>query len=267
MKPNKILFILLALNILSLAFTEAGTAGTFQDVKKRGKLIAGVRRDSPPFGFVDRDGVHKGFDIDLAKTFARELFGKEEALELVDVTPANRIPFLKKGKVDVLIANMTITDSRKKVIDFSNPYFLSGHLILVRKDSNVTRYQDLAGKKIATLRKSIGYTAVKKLVPTAELVQFEKNPDAIKALKEGRVDAFVQDYLVIYDLQNQNRDLKIAGLPPFVSAPFGIGVRKGDLEWLNFVNATLNKIKESGEYHQLLEKWFGTTIALLQSGQ
>ena len=267
MKPNKILFILLALNILSLAFTEAGTAGTFQDVKKRGKLIAGVRRDSPPFGFVDRDGVHKGFDIDLAKTFARELFGKEEALELVDVTPANRIPFLKKGKVDVLIANMTITDSRKKVIDFSNPYFLSGHLILVRKDSNVTRYQDLAGKKIATLRKSIGYTAVKKLVPSAELVQFEKNPDAIKALKEGRVDAFVQDYLVIYDLQNQNRDLKIAGLPPFVSAPFGIGVRKGDLEWLNFVNATLKKIKESGEYRHLLEKWFGEAIALLQSGK
>ena len=164
MKPNKILFILLAFNIFSLAFTEAGTAGTFQDVKSRGKLIAGVRPDSPPFGFVDRDGVHKGFDIDLAKALARELFGKEEALELVDVTPANRISFLKEGKVDVLIANMTITDSRKKVIDFSNPYFLSGHLILVRKDSKVTRYQDLAGKKIATLRKSIGYAAVKKLV-------------------------------------------------------------------------------------------------------
>ena len=147
MKPNKILFILLALSIFSLAFTEAGTAGTFQDVKSRGKLIAGVRPDSPPFGFVDRDGVHKGFDIDLAKALAGELFGKEEALELVGVTPANRISFLKEGKVDVLIANMTITDSRKKLIDFSNPYFLSGHLILVLKNSKVTRYQDLAGKK------------------------------------------------------------------------------------------------------------------------
>jgi len=77
----------------------------------------------------------------------------------------------------------------------------------------------------------------------------------------------VQDYLVIYDLQNQNGDLKIAGLQPFFSASFGMGVRKGDLEWLNFVNATLNKIKESGEYRNLLEKWFGEAIALLQSGQ
>lgn len=248
--------------VLFLSFTYA-LAGTLQDVKARGKLLAGVKTDFPPFGFVDEKGVNKGFDVDIAKALAKELFGKEEAVEFVGVTSGNRIAFLTTNKIDIILASMTITEERKKVIDYSIPYFMSGHLILVHKDSKIEKYQDLAGKKVSTTQGSTGDIVVGELVPTAQRVKFQHNSEAIQALKDRRVEAFVQDDVLLLDLQKRNPELKIVGWPPFRPAPYGLGVRKGDKEWLEFVNATLTKMKKSGEYQKLWDKWFGEARAML----
>ncbi len=254
--------------ILSLAtsfsFNE-GSAGTLQDVKARGKLIAGVKTDFPPFGFVDEKGVNKGFDVDVAKALAKGLFGKESAVEFVAVTSGNRIAFLTTNKIDVILASMTITEERKKVIDYSIPYFMSGHLLLVHKDSKIQKYQDLAGKKVSTTQGSTGDIVIGELVPTAERIKFQHNSESFQALKDRRVEAFVQDDVLLLDFQKRNPGLKITGWPPFRPAPYGLGVRKGDKEWLEFVDATLSKIKQSGEYQKLWDKWFGENKkALLQ---
>jgi ABC-type amino acid transport substrate-binding protein len=256
--------VLSAIFIILLAIlSEPGIAGTLQEIKERGRLIAGVKTDFPPFGFLDEKGANKGLDIDIARILARELFGKETAVEFVPVTSESRIPVLKSGKVDVLIASMTITEERKKQIDFSIPYFISGHLILVPRGSKIIRYQDLAGKKVATVLGSTGDKVIGELVPTAMRVKFQRNSEALEALKEGRVDAFVQDDVLIIEFQQKNPDLKIAGFQPFRPAPYGIGVRKGDKEWLEFINATLTKMKKNGEYHKLLDKWFGRVRTFL----
>ncbi len=255
-------FLILSL-VTSFSFDE-GSAGTLQDVKARGKLIAGVKTDFPPFGFVDEKGVNKGFDVDIAKALAVGLFGKE-SVEFVAVTSGNRVAFLTTNKIDIILASMTITDERKKVIDYSIPYFLSGHLILVHKDSKIQKYQDLAGKKVSTTQGSTGDIIIGELVPTAERIKFQHNSESLQALKDRRVEAFVQDDVLLLDLQKRNPDLKITGWPPFRPAPYGLGVRKGDKEWLEFVDATLNKIKKSGEYQKLWDKWFGENKkALLQ---
>jgi ABC-type amino acid transport substrate-binding protein len=257
MKRITFLLLLLVLGLVSLLSFREGIAGTLQDVKERGKLIAGVKTDFPPFGFLDKKGVIRGFDVDMARALSKGLFGNEGAVEFVPVTTGNRIAFLTSKKIDIIVATLTITEERKKEIDFSIPYFISGQLILVQGDSKITKYQDLAGKKVATIRGSVGDIAIRELVPSAERVQFERNFEALRALKERRVEAFVQDYVLLYNFVQKNPGLRIAGLEPFRPAPYGLGVRKGDKEWLDFINSTLVRMEESGEYEKLLEKWFG----------
>ena len=263
MKGKGILILLVVIGICSLLSFGEATAGTLQDIKARGKLLAGVKTDFPPFGFVDEKGVNKGFDVDIAKAIAKELFGKEDAVEFVAVTSGNRIAFLTTNKIDIILASMTITEERKKVIDYSIPYFMSGHLILVHKDSKITKYQDLAGKKVATTQGSTGDIVIGELVPTAERIKFQHNSESLQALKDRRVEAFVQDDVLLIDLQKRNPELKIVGWPPFRPAPYGLGVRKGDKEWLDFVDAAIAKLKKSGEYQKLWDKWFGEAKAVL----
>ncbi len=257
MKRNTSLLLLVVFCLLPFVFSREGFAGTLQDVKRRGKLIAGVKTDYPPLGFLDKKGVHKGFDIDIAKVLSKELFGNEDAVQFVPVTSGNRITFLTSRKIDVVVATLTITEARKREVDFSIPYFITAQLILVQGNSKITRYEDLAGKKVATIRGSTGDMAIGELVPAAERVKFERNFEALQALKERRVEAFVQDYVLLFDLLQKNPGLKMANLQPFRPARYGLAVRRGDKEWLDFINSTLVKMKETGEYEKLLEKWFG----------
>ena len=251
-----------SLIIFSVSFKESTIAGTLQDIKVRGRLIAGVNTDFPPCGFLGEKEENKGLDVDIAKILAKELLGKEN-VEFVSVNGKNRIALLKSGRIDVIVASMSITEKRKKEIDFSVPYFISGHLILVPMHSKIAKYQDLAGLKIATIRDSTGDWTIGELVPTAERLWFRSNSDALQALRDGRVEAFVQDDALVTYLEQKNPDLRIAGLLPFRPAPYGLGVRKTDKEWLDFVNATLTKMEETGEYHKLLDKWFGRARGLL----
>jgi len=263
MKTKKFLVLLAVFSTLFLISFGQGVAGTLQDVKARGKLLAGVKTDFPPFGFVDEKGVNLGFDVDIAKAIAKELFGKEDAVEFVAVTSGNRIAFLTTNKIDIILASMTITEERKKVIDYTIPYFMSGHLILVQKDSKIEKYQDLAGKKIATTQGSTGDIVIGELVPNAERTKFQHNSESLQSLKDRRVEAFIQDDVLLLDLQKRNPELKIVGWPPFRPAPYGLGVRKGDKEWLDFVDAALTKIKKSGDYQKLWDKWFGENKKVL----
>jgi ABC-type amino acid transport substrate-binding protein len=144
-----------------------------------------------------------------------------------------------------------------KEVDFSTPYFMSGQMILVRGDNKLTKYQDLEGKKVATIQGSIGDIAIGQLVPNVERVRFEHNFEALQALKERQVEAFVQDYVLLSSLLQDSPGLKIAGLKPFRSTPYSLGVRKGDKEWLDFINSALATIAQSGESEKLLDKWFG----------
>jgi ABC-type amino acid transport substrate-binding protein len=263
MSRKKYALSLVVLGVLTLGCFGEGIAGTLQDVTARGKLVAGVRTDLPPFGFVDKKGEVKGIDIDIARALAKRLLGKEDAVEFFAVTKTNGISFLNVKKVDVLLGGIIIGESHKEVIDYSVPYFEGGHLILARNDSRVTRYQDLVGKKVATIQGSTGDITVGRLVPQAERIQFTRHSEALQALEDRRVDAFVDTNRIIIHFQRRNPKLKIAGYQPFGSVSYGIGVRKRDEEWLGFIDTTLAKMKETGQYERLLERWFAESMALL----
>jgi ABC-type amino acid transport substrate-binding protein len=255
---------LVALLAVVLPIVLNGTvgAGTLDEVKKRGKLVAGVKADFPPFGYVDSAGKNLGFDVDVAHLFAKALFGDENKVELVAVTSGNRIPFLQSNKIDIIIATVTITDERKQVVEFSDPYFLSGSLLLVPKASTVKGPEDLAGKTVAVIQGAIQDKDIEQLAPQAKRVKYGKVSEAVLAVKGGRADAYAHDDIVILTLVKDNPDLKAVG-KPFIPRPYGIAVRKGDLEFIAWANDQLRKMRKDGTYDALWKKYFGEVEANL----
>src|SRR2546430_8090453 len=250
----------LALVLGASGWVEAQS--TLEIVKKRGKLIAGVKTDFPPCGTIDAAGKNVGFDVDVAHRFAKALFNDENQVELVAVTSGNRIPFLQSGKIDIIIATVTITDERRQVVEFSSPYFTSGSLLLVPKTSTVRGLEDVAGKTVAVVQGAIQDRDVAELVPKADRIKFGKVSEAVLAVKGGRADAYVHDDIVILSLAKENPDLKAVG-KPFVPRPYGIAVRKGDTEFITWVSAELAQMRKDGTYDRLWKKYFADVEANL----
>lgn len=240
----------------------ATAASTLDAIKQRGKLIVGVKADFPPFGYVDSSGKNLGFDVDVGHEFAKALFNDPGRVEFVAVTSGNRIPFLQTEKIDIIIATVTITEERAKVVEFSDPYFLSGSLLLVKKDSSIGGVADLAGKTVAVIQGAIQDADLADLAPKANRLKFGKVSEAVLALKGGRADAFAQDDILILTLAKDNPDLKAVG-KPFRPRPYGIAVRKGDTEFIQWVNHQLRRMKSDGTYDKLWKKYFADVEANL----
>jgi ABC-type amino acid transport substrate-binding protein len=247
--------VLVAFSAVAAAVAPAEAQSTLAEVKKRGKLVTGVKTDFPPFGYVDSAGKNLGFDVDVAHIFAKALFDDENKVEFVAVTSGNRIPFLQSGKIDIIIATVTITDERRQVVEFSDPYFMSGSLLLVPKASTVKGLEDLAGKTVAVVQGAIQDKDVEQLQPKANRIKFGKVSEAVLALKGGRADAYAHDDILVLTLVKENPDLKATG-KPFMPRPYGIAVRKGDTEFIKWVNERLAQMKKDGTYDRLWKKYF-----------
>ncbi|MDR2636047.1 MAG: transporter substrate-binding domain-containing protein, partial [Campylobacteraceae bacterium] len=123
---------------------------TTQTIKDRGIIRIGVKGDTYKFGYKDPNtGIIDGFDVDVAKALAKKILGNEKKLQTVAVTTASREPMLNNDELDYVIATFTITEERKKILNFSNPYFIdSGIGMMVKKDSNIFSIKDLDNKKV-----------------------------------------------------------------------------------------------------------------------
>jgi ABC-type amino acid transport substrate-binding protein len=256
MTPSRrILAVLLALAVsftTGLA-THAQAPQGVARIKERGKLLAGVKLDTPPFGFLDDKNEPAGFDIDLVKKIGERL---GVPVELVKVTSPTRIPLLVSGNVDLVAASMTHTRERDKTIDFSITYYTGGQSLLVPAASTIGSVKDLGGKQVAvqqgtTLEKNIAAAA-----PAAQVVAFRDYNAAWLALAQGRVDALTGSLNVLQGFMKGNQSFKIVG-DLFSVEPFGIGVRRGDAELRDEINFTIQDLWTSGEYAALYRKWFG----------
>lgn len=246
---------LAAIVLTMLVVTEKVDAqSALETVKKRGKLVVGVKTDAPPFGTV-ANGKNVGFDVDIAHRLAKALFNDENQLKLVAVTDDERVPFLQSKKVDIIIATMAITDERRRVVEFSDPYFMSSSLLLVPKTSAARGIEDMAGKTVATMPGSVQTRDVADLQPKAHRVQFSRLSETVLAVKNGQVDGHVNVDVVILASVKDNPDLKAVG-KPFHPRPVGIAVRKGDTEFINWVNAELRKMRSDGTYDRLWKTYF-----------
>jgi polar amino acid transport system substrate-binding protein len=253
---NRGILFLLAGILLASSLVTPASADTLEEVRERGELVVGVKTDFPPFGSISADGENVGFDVDLGHAFAKALFDDENAVEFVSVTSGNRIPFLQSNKIDIIMASMTITDERAEVVDFSEPYFLSGSLLLVPEDSEISGVDELNGKTVAIIQGSVQDAFVEERAPDANRVKFGKVSEAVLALKTGRADAYVHDDIVILTVAQDNPDLKPVG-EPFEPLPYGIAVRQGDDEFSGWMDEQFDKMRADGSFDALWEKHFG----------
>jgi len=238
---------------------EGGAATNAVDqIKARGKLVAGVKYDLNLFGLKDpASGKVEGFDIDLAKAVAKKIFGDENKLELKEVTSKTRIPMLKNGEIDMIVATMTVNEERKKEIDFSDIYFMAGQSLLVKKDSKINGIKDLGkGTKVLTAKGSTSAKNIREKAPDAQILEFENYAEAFTALKAGQGDALTTDNSLLFGMVKQDPNYRVT-TETFTEEPYGIGMRKNEPDFVKLVNDVIKEMKDNGEYDKLYEKWIG----------
>lgn len=209
----------------------------------------------PPFEYVDEaTGEFVGFDMDIIREVGRRL-GLEVRIE--NVAWEGIIPGLLAGHYDAIISAMTITDERAQAVNFSDPYFATGQVILVRADDDRIQVPaDLAGKRVAVQIGTTGHFAAEN-IDGALVDHYPLTPDALLALKLGRADAAVVDELVALEEARANPgEVKVVGTP-FTIEYYGIAMRKGRDDLLRDINRALAQMKADGTYDEIYDRWFG----------
>ncbi|GAB3124401.1 glutamate ABC transporter substrate-binding protein [Glaciibacter psychrotolerans] len=234
---------------------------TMAKIKARGKLIVGEALDAPLLSQQDPSNPDSvtGFDADLAKLLAIYILG-EPNVEIRPPASETREALLANGTVDVVFNTYTITEERATQIDFAGPYFSSGLAVAVKADNkDIKGIDDLAGKTVIVGANTPAVTAVPEKQPTATLVSFATDPQAVQALIQGRGDAYVQDYTLLASDAAANDKIKVVG-QPFTSEPYGIGLKHGDTDFKNFINTWLTTIQEKGQWGQAWKGSLGTVV-------
>lgn len=247
--------------------TAAATAfpanSTMANIVAKGKLVVGVKFDQPGFGQKD-PATNKiaGFDIDIAKEIAKALGLKEDQVEFVESVSANRIPFLQEDKVDLVVATMTINADRKTQIEFSRPYYLAGQSILVKSDnSTIKTVTDLNGKNVCSVSGSTSEKNVKEKAPQSNLLSLPNYSACVSSLKDGRVDAVSTDDIILAGFAAADSSVKLVG-GQFTQEPYGIGIKKGKTDMVQFVDATLARMFQDGTWDKIYDKHLGKVEGL-----
>jgi polar amino acid transport system substrate-binding protein len=244
-----------ALVVIALAVSALGSSAFAQSiydkVKAAGKIRLGVKNDYPPFASLDKNNTYVGFDIDLWKGFAKDL---GVTIEYVPITSQSRIPLLTNGTIDAVSGGTTHTIARDAVVDYSITYFRTGQRFLVRKNSGIKGLADLAEPKtVAVVQGADSGPNFMKLQPKGKLVTFQEYPQAVLALKQGKVDALTTDEVLLD--QFADSDLEVVG-EYITNELYGMLMRQDDSKWRDWINVEIQKSWKNGTYQELYKKYF-----------
>jgi ABC-type amino acid transport substrate-binding protein len=222
-------------------------------IKQAGVLRLGGTQTSNLFSQLnEKDGKIRGFDAGLAQLLTRYILGDGSRFQFTQVTSSTREQVLINNQVDMVLATYSITPARAEKISFAGPYYSSQAGVLVKSNNKtVHSYNDLAGKKAATQAGSTGPAILAQFAPKATVQEFQTHQEALDALRQGRVDAYVTDYtLLLNALSLGAGDVQLAGAPFGPQDPYGVGLPKGS-DGVAFVNAFLKKIEADGTWARL----------------
>ncbi|MGB6011295.1 MAG: transporter substrate-binding domain-containing protein [Desulfobacterales bacterium] len=268
MKKNFIFGIVVILVTFFMVSTSALGAdieltkkSTLESILKKGELRVGFEAGYMPFEMTDKKGHFVGFDIDIAKEMAKAM-----GVKFVPVNTAwdGIIPSLITNKFDIIMSGMTVTQERNLKINFADPYIIIGQTILINKKhaGTVTSYKDLNNSEFIVTSKlgTTGEQAVKRLIPKCTYKSFETEPEAALEVVNGKADAFVYDlpYCVVF--MGQQGAGKLVFLDqPFTFEPLAWAIKKGDPDFMNWLNNFLRQIRNDGRYDRIYNKWIKST--------
>ncbi|MGH7056824.1 MAG: transporter substrate-binding domain-containing protein [Acetobacteraceae bacterium] len=238
---------------LALSPTVALAADAFEQIKKRGVLVVGVKADYPPFGFRAPNGDIIGIGPDLARDVAKRLGVK---VHLVPVVASNRMQFLEQGRIDLMIATMNDTPERRKVVDIVQPdYYASGYNVMLPKAAKITSWNELKGKPVCAIQGSFyNKGAAQKF--GLHTIAFTGTTEALTALKQGRCLGFLYDNTAIVG-QLTKPEWKSFDMPLETqdAQPWGLAVRKGETKFADFMSQTIKDWAKTGLILKLETKY------------
>jgi polar amino acid transport system substrate-binding protein len=250
---KKIVSIAVAGLALCLVGATVARADALADIKAKGTLVVGTKSDYRPFGFLDPSGKIVGFEPDLAADIARRLGVK---LELVPVVASNRIQFLQQGKIDIMIATMSDTPERRKIVDIVEPsYYGSGTNILTPKSAGIKTWDGLRGKKVCLIQGSF-YNKELQEKYGIDGVAFPGTAEAYAALKNGNCVAFAyDDTAIVGEMQKPEWSGYDMPLDSILFVPWGMAVKQGEKALSDMLTKTITDWHKTGFIQGLETKW------------
>ncbi|WP_211062409.1 cysteine ABC transporter substrate-binding protein [Heyndrickxia faecalis] len=256
--------------ILSLALAGCGKSSgnssssnpsSVSAIKKNGTIKIAVFGDLPPYGWVDKNGQRQGYDVALAKQVAKDLGVK---VKFVQVNANNRVDALKSNKVDLVLANFTVTPERKQVVDFAKPYMKVSIGVVSPKKKPVTNVSQLKGKSLIVNKGTTAENYFTSKQKDVKLQKYDSKTEQFNALKNGRAVALADDNSYLYAWVKNHPDytvgIKTLGPNQYI-AP---AVKKGNQSLLNWMNKEITKLNNNGffksDYNKNLAPYFGSDI-------
>jgi polar amino acid transport system substrate-binding protein len=267
MRRKSMVVLTLLVFLVGAISSTAMAKSIYDEVKKRGVVRIGLGVDVPPLSMIDpKDGKRKGFDIDLAYALVErlsEIMGKKLKVEEVTVNNKTRIAFLANRRIDLTIRSMSHTRSRDEQIDYAEPPYLWSGKVFYAKKGRFKNVMELCGKRWAVVQGSNAYLAAQDYLNELGckkkyiLISYQNNAECFLALKQGKVDAYVQDVPIIAGVAGKEGvDYETVG-PIFSPGLYGIGTPPNDSKWRDTISFALQDLLANGTYEKIYQKWFG----------
>jgi polar amino acid transport system substrate-binding protein len=250
--------------ISTLAVTAASAEGRLQTILQRGKILVGTGSTNPPWHFKDDKGQLVGYDVDMGHLLAKAIFDDPAKVEYVTQSSDSRIPNVLTDKVDVTCQFMTVTAGRAQQVDFTIPYYREGVGLLLLKSGKYKGHDDLkaagAAATISVLQNVYAADMVHQALPQAKVDQYDSVDLMYQALNSGRADAAATDMSSAKWFVAQNPNRYIEGGYGWNPQTYSCAVKKGDLEFLHFVNIAFREAMTGVDFPAFaasFRKWFG----------
>ena len=233
------------------ATTSTAKARSLDEIKKSGEIKIAVFSDKAPFGYVDKDGKNAGYDVVFAERLAKDLGVK---VKYTSVDPAARVDVLTSNKVDITLANFTVTDERKEKVDFAKPYMKVALGVVSPENAEITDVSQLKGKTLIIAKGTTAESYFEKNEPDVKLQKYDQYADAYNALLDGRGDAFSTDNTEVLAWAKSNKGFKVGVTKLGDEDTIAPAVQKGNTELLNWINDEIDKLGKENFFHKDYEQ-------------
>jgi polar amino acid transport system substrate-binding protein len=249
-------------SVMAITPEDIAKASALEEILKRGKLLVGLEAGYQPFEMQDEKGNIVGFDVDMAYEMGKAIFGEggEKKVEIVNTAWDGIIPGLMTHKYDIIMAGMTVLQSRNLKVNFCEPYYYIGQTLLINKKDKdkIKSYKDL-NKKGVIVTSKLGVTGAftaEKLMPLATLRLFKTEAEGALQVANGLADAYIYDEPQVRVFAAKYKETTMGLFEPLTYEPLAWAVRKGDPDFINFLNNFLAQVRGDGRWEQIKQKWF-----------
>lgn len=237
---------------------EEGT--TMAALNSAQKITIGTKFDQPLFGLKGLSGQPEGFDVEIAKIIAGELGISDDKITWIETPSGVREEKIQQGAADMVVATYTINTTRKERVSFAGPYYVAGQDLMVKKDNTTVTGPDslkAAKARVCSVSGSTPGERIKAYVDPAQLVLFDVYSKCADALRTGQVDVVTTDNVILLGLIDKSEGaFKLVG-NKFTQEPYGIGIKKGDVKFCEFINRALQEAASDGRYKAAWDKTAG----------